>query len=134
MPELAFAQEALNAARAFLQLDLRTQWSYRTTLSRLYYVRFAQRLLREPPAHHLGRLLLQNVGLTPHLWSRDVHFVHQRLRLMVHRRVINELEHHYVFIGVMSYDALEALEHLLRYRIQADYELTRVIQPTVFTK
>lgn len=111
MPELAFAQEALNAARAFLQLDLRTQWSYRTTLSRLYYA-----------AHHLGRLLLQNVGLTPHLWRRDVH-----------RRVINELEHHYVFTGVMSYDALEALEHLLRYRIQADYELTRVIQPTQIT-
>jgi len=111
MPELTFAAEALNAARAFLQLNLRTQWSYRTTLSRLYYA-----------AHHLGRLLLRNTGLTPHLWRRHVH-----------RRVINELENNYVLTGIMSYDALEALEHLLRYRVQADYELNRVIHPTQVT-
>ncbi|MBM3234988.1 hypothetical protein FJZ31_01685 [Candidatus Poribacteria bacterium] len=111
MPELAFAQEVLNAARAFLQLDLRTQWSYRTTLSRLYYA-----------AHHLGRLLLRHAGLIPHLWRRDVH-----------RRVINELQRHYVLTGMMSDDALEALEPLLRYRIQADYDITRMIHPTQIT-
>lgn len=111
MPELAFAQEALNAARAFLQLDLRTQWSYRTTLSRLYYA-----------AHHLGRLLLRNVGLTPHSWRRDVH-----------DRVINELQHHYVLTGMMSERTLHALRRLRRYRIKADYNLALAIQPTQIT-
>jgi len=111
MPELAFATEALNAARAFLQLDLHTQWSYRTTLSRLYYA-----------AHHLGRLLLRNAGLTPHLWRRDVH-----------DRVINELQRHYVSTGMMSGRALHALRRLRGYRIQADYELTMVIHPTQIT-
>jgi uncharacterized protein (UPF0332 family) len=89
-------------------LDLRTQWSYRTTLSRLYYA-----------AHHLGRLLLRNAGLTPHLWRRDVH-----------DRVINELHRHYVLTGMMSRGTLHALRRLHGYRIQADYDLTIAIQPT----
>jgi uncharacterized protein (UPF0332 family) len=108
MSELVFATEALNAARSFLQLDLRTQWSYRTTLSRLYYA-----------AHHLGRLLLRNAGLTPHLWRRDVH-----------DRVIKELHRHYVLTGMMSRGTLHALRRLHGYRIQADYDLTIAIQPT----
>lgn len=133
MPELVFATEALNSARAFLQLDLRTHlfalcslttftvgvlmsttqttWSYRTTLSRLYYA-----------AHHLGRLLLRNAGLTPHLWRRDVH-----------DRVINELHRYYVLTGMMSGRALHALRRLRRYRIKADYVLTIAIQPAQIT-
>jgi len=111
MPELVYAMEALNVAQAFQQLGLRTQWSYRTTLSRLYYA-----------AHHLGRLLLRNMGLEPHHWRRNVH-----------DRVINELQHHYVLTGMMSREALHALRRLRRYRIQADYNLTIVIQPTQIT-
>ncbi len=112
MPEVNLARETLDAAQAFGQLRLRTQWSYRTTLSRLYYA-----------AHHLGRALLRNVGLTPQQWRRNVH-----------ERVIDELRNHFVLNARMTVRALHALLRLRRYRIQADYNLTIAIQPTLGTK
>jgi len=108
MPEVNLARETLDAAQAFQQLRLRTQWSYRTTLSRLYYA-----------AHHLGRALLRSVGLMPQHWRRNVH-----------ERVIDELQNHYVLTGSMTGRTLYALRRLRIYRIQADYNLMIAIQPT----
>ena len=85
---------------------MRTQPVYRIILSRLYYA-----------AHHVGRLLLRNAGLTPEQW-----------RVNVHRRVLDELEHRFVNTGAMRRNVLEALERLQRLRSQADYELTTTIR------
>ena len=81
-------------------------------LSRLYYA-----------AHHLGRLLLRNAGLTPEQWRGDVH-----------RRVLRELEQHYIMPGILSANALDALDRLRRYRIRADYELAFRIRFRVLTE
>jgi len=105
MPELAYAEETLTVVQSILGIGLRTRWIYRTIISRLYYA-----------AHHLGRSLLRNVGLSPHRWRRDVH-----------SRVINELDTHYVSIGIMSRRALNALNQLRRYRTDVDYDLTLAI-------
>ncbi|MFQ6043484.1 MAG: hypothetical protein ACE5PV_21730 [Candidatus Poribacteria bacterium] len=102
MIELHFAEEALRVVQAFLQLGMQTQFICRTSLSRIYYA-----------AHHLGRLLLTTIGLTPSRWRRDVH-----------RRVIDELERRFVTQGTMSANAWQTLSQLRTYRIQADYELT----------
>jgi uncharacterized protein (UPF0332 family) len=99
--ELQFAEEALGVVQAFLQLGMRTQFIYRTSLSRIYYA-----------AHHLGRLLLTTVGLTPGQWRRDVH-----------RRVLDELERHFVIPRRMSPRILRILNLLRAYRVRADYEL-----------
>lgn len=88
MIEINFAREILAIAQAFLLLGMRTQPIYRIILSRLYYA-----------AHHVGRALLRNVGLTPEEW-----------RVNVHRRVLDELEHRFVNTGTISRNALEALE------------------------
>lgn len=101
MIELQFAEEALGAVRAFLQLGMHNQFIYRTSLSRIYYA-----------AHHLGRLVLTTVGLTPHQWRRNVH-----------RRVLDELERHFVNPGTMSPRALRRLNLLRIYRVRADYTL-----------
>jgi uncharacterized protein (UPF0332 family) len=101
MTELQFAEEALRVVQAFLQLGMHTQFIYRTSLSRIYYA-----------AHHLGRLLLTTVGLRPGRWRRNVH-----------RRVLDELEHHFVIPGTMSRRTLRTLNLLRSYRVRADYEL-----------
>ena len=101
MIELRFAEEALEAVRAFLQLGTHNQFIYRTSLSGIYYA-----------AHHLGRLLLTTIGLMPDQWRRNVH-----------RRVLDELERHFVNPGTMSSDALQMLTQLRAYRVHADYEL-----------
>lgn len=101
MIELQFAEEALEVVQAFLQLGMRTQFIQRTSLSRIYYA-----------AHHLGRLLLTTVGLTPGQWRRDVH-----------RRVLDELERHFVIPRRMSPRILRILNLLRAYRVRADYEL-----------
>ncbi len=105
MPELAYAEETLTVVQSILGVGLRTRWIYRMILSRIYYA-----------AHHLGRLLLRNLGLAPHHWRRNVHY-----------RVINELRHRYVLSGAMSPDALDALCQLRQYRTNADYDLTVAI-------
>ena len=108
--ELDYARETLAVVQALpdsrdgfaqMQLGWRTQWLYRMILSRLYYA-----------AHHLGRLLLSNVGLNPEQWRGDVH-----------RRVLRELEGRYAIAGIMNANTLDALDRLRRYRIRADYEL-----------
>ena len=99
--ELDYARETLAVVQALMKLGWHMQWLYRMILSRLYYA-----------AHHLGRLLLRNVGQHPEQWRGDVH-----------RRVLRELEGCYVMTGIMSADALDALDRLRRYRIRADYEL-----------
>jgi len=86
--EINFARDILAIVRAFLLLGMRTQPIYRIILSRLYYA-----------AHHVGRLLLRNVGLSPEQW-----------RVNVHRRVLDELEQRFVNTGIMKRHALEALE------------------------
>ncbi|HIE27983.1 TPA: hypothetical protein EYP66_11920 [Candidatus Poribacteria bacterium] len=106
MIELDFSIETLANARAFLQLEMRSQWIYRLLLARLYYA-----------AHHLPRLLLRSVGLAPEQWRRDVH-----------HRVWSELRQHYVNIGRMNIRTLNILERLRRRRIRADYELHFVIR------
>jgi uncharacterized protein (UPF0332 family) len=99
--EINFAREILNFVRAFLLLEMRTQTIYRIILSRLYYA-----------AHHVGRLMLRNIGLAPEQW-----------RMNVHQRVLDELEERYVNTNIMSRNALDALRQLLRLRSIADYEL-----------
>jgi len=99
--EINFAREILNVVRAFLLLEMRTQTIYRIILSRLYYA-----------AHHVGRLMLRNIGLAPEQW-----------RMNVHQRVLDELEERYVNTNIMSRNALDALRQLLRLRSIADYEL-----------
>jgi uncharacterized protein (UPF0332 family) len=99
--EINFAREILNFVRAFLLLEMRTQTIYRIILSRLYYA-----------AHHVGRLMLRNIGLAPEQW-----------RMNVHQRVLDELEERYVNTNIMSRNALDALRQLLRLRSVADYEL-----------
>lgn len=106
MIELDFAIETLANARAFLQLGMRSQWMYRILLARLYYA-----------AHHLGRLLLRNEGLTPERWRGNVH-----------RRVRRELQHRFVNTGRMNIQILNILERLQQRRIRADYELHFVIR------
>lgn len=98
MIELQFAEEALRVVQAFLQLGIHTQFIYRLSLSRIYYA-----------AHHLGRLLLTSVGLTPGQWRRDVH-----------RRV---LERHFVIPRKMRPRILRILSRLRASRTRADYEL-----------
>jgi uncharacterized protein (UPF0332 family) len=97
--EIDFAREILAMVRAFLLLGMRTQPMYRIILSRLYYA-----------AHHVGRLMLRNVGLMPDQWRGDVH-----------RRVLSELRNRYVNTGVMNRDAWVALWNLRQLRIRADY-------------
>jgi len=99
--EINFAREILAIVQAFLLLGMRTQPIYRIILSRLYYA-----------AHHVGRLMLRNVGLTPEQW-----------RLNIHQRVLDELEGCYVNTGIMRRNAFRALGRLRRLRTQADYEL-----------
>ena len=101
MIELQFAEEALRVVQAFLQLGIHTQFIYRLSLSRIYYA-----------AHHLGRLLLTSVRLTPGQWRRDVH-----------RRVLDELERHFVIPGRMRPRVLRILSRLRASRTRADYEL-----------
>ena len=101
MIELQFAEEALRVVQAFLQLGIHTQFIYRLSLSRIYYA-----------AHHLGRLLLTSVGLTPGQWRRDVH-----------RRVLDELTSHFVIPGQMSPNTWQTLSQLRSYRVRADYDL-----------
>jgi len=108
MVELNFGEQVLATVRAFLQLGMGTEVIRRIVPGRLYYA-----------GHHLGRLLLRNIGLTPEQWHRDVH-----------RRVINELQVEdsrngvrYVDTGLMALDALTALRRLHRRRLVADYEL-----------
>jgi len=55
---------------------------------------------------------LTTVGLTPGQWRRDVH-----------RRVLDELERHFVITRRMSPRILRILNLLRAYRIRADYEL-----------
>lgn len=105
MVEINFAREISTTVEAFLILGMRTQTIYRVILSRLYYA-----------AHHVGRLLLRNVGIAPEQWRGDVH-----------RRVINELERRLVNTGVMSRNAWEALCRLRISRIRADYEIAMEI-------
>ncbi len=105
MIEIDYAREILAMAQAFLQLGMRTQPIYRIILSRLYYA-----------AHHVGRLLLRNAGLTPNQWRGDVH-----------RRVLDELEQRFVDTGVLSRNALDALRQLRRLRVLADYDLNTQI-------
>lgn len=100
MNEIYFARETLSVVKALLQIGLHTQWMYRMMLPRLYYA-----------AHHLGRLLLRNIGIDAQRWRGEVH-----------RRVIRELRQHYVATGAMNVSALDALEHLRRYRVRADYD------------
>ena len=100
MNEIDFARETSSIIQGLLQIGLRTQWMYRMMLSRLYY-----------SAHHLGRLLLRNVGIDANRWRSEVH-----------RRVIDELGQHYVASGVMNNNALDALERLRKYRVRADYD------------
>ena len=104
--EINFAREILAIVRAFLLLGMRTQPIYRIILSRLYYA-----------AHHIGRLLLRNIGLAPEQW-----------RVNVHSRVLGELEHRFVNMGTMRRNAWEALRRLRRLRSQADYELATPIR------
>jgi len=100
----------LAIVRAFLLLGMRTQpilhfvqgQVYRIILSRLYYA-----------AHHVGRALLRNVGLTPEQWRDNVH-----------NHVIDELERRFVDTGNMNPNALEALVLLRRLRVRADYILS----------
>jgi uncharacterized protein (UPF0332 family) len=110
--EIDFAREILTTARAFLMLEMRTQTIYRIILSRLYYA-----------AHHVGRLMLRNVGLAPEQW-----------RANVHQRVLDELESQYVHAGTMNPNALRALRRLRIYRLRADYELTAVIHDDDISK
>ncbi|MBM3239746.1 hypothetical protein FJZ31_25970 [Candidatus Poribacteria bacterium] len=112
MIEINFAREILAIVRAFLLLGMRTQPIYRIILSRLYYA-----------AHHVGRSMLRNVGLTPEQWRGDIH-----------RRIIDELESRYVHAGTMTPNALRALRRLRIYRLRADYELTAVIQDDDISK
>ena len=104
--EIDFAREILAMVRAFLLLGMRTQPIYRIILSRLYYA-----------AHHVGRLMLRNAGLAPEQWRMDVH-----------RRVLDELEEHFVNTGAMNRNALRALRRLRRLRTIADYELSARIR------
>ncbi len=106
MNEMYFARETSSVVQALLQIGLRTQWMYRMMLSRLYYA-----------AHHLGRLLLRNIGIDAHQW-----------RSGVHHRVIRELKQHYVASGAMNNNALDALERLRIYRVWADYNMARRIR------
>ena len=106
MIEIDFAREILAIVRAFLLLGMRTQPMYRIILSRLYYA-----------AHHVGRLMLRNVGLVPAQW-----------RVNVHQRVLDELEGCYVNTGIMSRSAFRAIGRLRRLRTQSDYELNVPIQ------
>ncbi len=101
MIEIDFAREILAVVRAFLLLGMRTQTIHRIILSRLYYA-----------AHHVGRLMLRNVGFAPEQW-----------RVNVHKRVLDELEERYVNTGIMSRNALDALRQLRGLRAIADYEL-----------
>jgi len=75
-------------------------------LPRLYYA-----------AHHLGRLLLRNIGIDAQQWRGEVH-----------NRVIRELRQHYVATGAMNVSALDALERLRRYRVRADYKMASRIR------
>ncbi|MFQ6043425.1 MAG: hypothetical protein ACE5PV_21435, partial [Candidatus Poribacteria bacterium] len=84
MSEIDFARETSSIVQSLLQIGLRTQWMYRMMLSRLYYA-----------AHHLGRLLLRNIGIDAHQW-----------RSGVHHRVMHELRRHYVASGAMNSNAL----------------------------
>jgi len=104
--EINFAKEILAMVQAFLLLGMRTQPIYRIILSRLYYA-----------AHHVGRLMLRNVGLAPEQWRGDVH-----------RRVLDELRRHYVNTGMMNRDAWVALWDLRQLRIRTDYELFATIR------
>jgi len=104
--EIDFAREILAMVRAFLLLGMRTQPMYRIILSRLYYA-----------AHHVGRLMLRNVGLTPEQWYADVH-----------RRVLDELERHFVSTGTMSRNAWRSLWQLRQLRTLADYTLSTPIR------
>ncbi|MFQ6044348.1 MAG: hypothetical protein ACE5PV_26140, partial [Candidatus Poribacteria bacterium] len=61
--------------------------------------------------------LLRNVGLAPERW-----------RVNVHRRVLDELEGRFVNTGIISRNALEALENLQRMRVRADYDLNARIR------
>ncbi len=106
MIEIDFAREILTTARAFLMLEMRTQTIYRIILSRLYYA-----------AHHVGRLMLRNVGFAPEQW-----------RVNVHRRVLDELREYYVNTDAMNRNALRALRRLRRLRTIADYELSAHIR------
>ncbi len=106
MNEISFARETSSVVQSLLQIGLRTQWMYRMMLSRLYYA-----------AHHLGRLLLRNIGIDAHQW-----------RSGVHHRVINELKQHYVASGTMNANTLDTLERLRRYRIRADYNMASRIR------
>jgi uncharacterized protein (UPF0332 family) len=99
--EIYFARETLSIVQSLLQIGLRTQWMYRVMLSRLYYA-----------AHHLGRLLLRNIGIDANQWRGEVH-----------RRVIRELGQHYVASGAMNTNTLNALERLRIYRVWADYNM-----------
>ena len=101
MNEIYFARETSSVVQALLQIGLRTQWMYRMMLSRLYYA-----------AHHLGRLLLRNIGIDANQW-----------RSGVHHRVIRELKQHYVASDAMNANTLDALEYLRRYRVRADYDM-----------
>ena len=106
MNEIYFARETLSVVQGLLQIGLRTQWMYRMMLPRLYYA-----------AHHLGRLLLRNIGIDTQRWRGEVH-----------RRVINELRQHYVATGAMNVSALDALEQLRIYRVRADYYMASRIR------
>jgi len=106
MNEMYFARETFSVVQGLLQIGLRTQWTYRMMLSRLYYA-----------AHHLGRLLLRNIGIDANRWRGDVH-----------RRVINELGQHYIASGAMNNNTLDALEQLRIYRVWADYNMARRIR------
>jgi uncharacterized protein (UPF0332 family) len=112
MNEIYFARETSSIVQGLLQIGLRTQWMYRMMLSRLYYA-----------AHHLGRLLLRNIGI-------DV----QRWRGEVHHRVIHELRRHYVASGAMNAHILAALEQLRRYRVRADYIMALCIRERHVTR
>ncbi len=106
MPEVEFARQTLTFVQFLLLMGVTHEWFHRALVNRLYYA-----------GHHLGRRLLIEAGLQPEQWRQNVH-----------RRVLEELERHYVATGRMSRDALDALSELRILRGAADYDLSRQIR------
>ncbi len=102
MMEVELVRETMALVRALLLIGVVHPLLYRMLIGRMYY-----------SAHHLGRRLLIEIGISPNEWRQNVH-----------RRVLEELERHYVSTGRMSQEALDALSELRTLRIAADYDLS----------
>jgi uncharacterized protein (UPF0332 family) len=100
--EAELVRETMALVRALLLIGVGHPLLYRMLIGRMYYA-----------AHHLGRRLLIEIGVLPDEWRQNVH-----------RRVLEELERHYVSTGRMSREALDALSELRTLRIAVDYELS----------